>query len=230
MVEKKIHLSTVTDQSFGENAYIVWVRDEGPCWIVDPGLAPTPSRIVAHINKHKLKPEALILTHGHLDHIAGVPEIMDAFPTLPIHIAAAAKPALTDPGENLSQAYGAPLVIGDYDTVDLPEGATLELDGIAWKALDTSGHAPGSRSLYCEKAGIVIVGDALFAGSVGRMDFHHSNGRDLIQNIREKLLTLPDATVVHSGHGPVTTIGRERTTNPYVGENANELDFDDEMS
>lgn len=220
MTEKKLHLSTFTDQMFGENAYVVWLSDGGPCWIIDPGLAPSPPRIIAHIEKHQLKPAALLLTHGHLDHIGGVPDIMTAFPELPIHIALAAKPALTDPNENLSSNYGAGLVVGDYETIDLPEGGTLELDGTSWRIIDTSGHAPGSRSFYCEKADIVIVGDALFAGSVGRVDFHHSNGPELIRNIREKLLTLPGGTVVQSGHGPATTIAREKATNPFVQEGA----------
>ncbi len=150
--EKKLRVSTFTDQMFGENAYVVWLRDGGPCWIIDPGLAPSPPRIIAHVEKHQLKPAALLLTHGHLDHIGGVPDIMAAFPDLPIHIALAAKPALTDPNENLSSNYGAGLVVGEYETIDLPEGGSLELDGTSWRIIDTSGHAPGSRSFSTTSA------------------------------------------------------------------------------
>lgn len=226
MASQKIHITTVVDQNFGENAYVVWLRDEGPCWIIDPGLPPAPVKILAHIEKHKLRPQALLLTHGHLDHIGGMPLIMESLPDLPIHIAIDAKPALTDPGENLSQGYGVPLVVGDFETIDLPAGGDLTLDGATWRVLETSGHAPGSRSFYCEKAGLVIVGDALFQGSIGRVDFHHSNGPQLIANIRDNLLTLPDETIVYSGHGPTTTIGIERQTNPFLQEGA-AAQFDD---
>jgi len=82
--------------------------------------------------------------------------------------------------------------------------------------LDVSGHSPGGRALYCQSANVVIVGDALFAGSVGRVDFHHSDGNKLMQNIRQNLMTLPDQTRVLSGHGAETTIGSERATNPFV--------------
>ncbi len=176
--------------------------------------------MIAAIAEKRLRPEKLILTHGHLDHIAGVYDIREALPEIPVYIAEAARPALTDPNENLSAGYGIPIVVGDIATHDLPEGGTLELDGLTWMLLDVSGHGPGSRCLYCAEAGIVIVGDALFAGFVGRTDFHHSDPKAYFRNIREKLLTLPDETRVLPGHGPPTTIGEERATNPFVGEGA----------
>src|SRR5207244_9436484 len=138
----------------------------------------------------------LILTHGHLDHIAGVPEIRAAYPSIPVYMAKEAAPALSDPNENMSAGYGMPLVVGAIETRDLPPGEPLELDGLTWHAFDTSGHAPGSRSLYCAEAGVAIVGDALFYRSIGRTDFHHSDAKAYLRNIREKLLTLPDETKV----------------------------------
>lgn len=209
-------IETFTDPQFAENGYIVWRRDDGPCWIIDPGFPPAPRQICAYIAQHRLTPEALILTHGHLDHIAGVRDVIDAFPSIPVYMANEAKDALTDPQENLSAGYGLPMAVGEIETTDLPADGALALDGSVWKLYDTSGHGPGSRSLYCEAAGIVIVGDALFQGSIGRTDFHHSNPAEFIRNIKEKLLSLPDQTLVYSGHGPVTTIGAERTSNPFL--------------
>ena len=204
------------EPNFGENAYVVWTRQGGPCWIIDPGLPPSAAQIIEFVRSQRLAPDALILTHGHADHIAGVPEVLAAFEDLPVYISEAAKPALTDPGENLSSDIGLAMRTPVPQTRDLEAGMELSLDGTSWHILDTSGHAPGSRSLYCPTAGLVIVGDALFAGSIGRTDFHHSNHADLIGNIREKLFALPDETKVCSGHGPVTTIGEERRTNPFL--------------
>jgi glyoxylase-like metal-dependent hydrolase (beta-lactamase superfamily II) len=98
----------------------------------------------------------------------------------------------------------------------LAAGGELTLDGTTWKILDASGHSPGGRALYCAVAAVVIVGDALFQGSIGRTDFHNSRHDRLISNIKTNLLTLPDETRVYSGHGPVTTIGAERRTNPFL--------------
>lgn len=224
-MSQTIQIAAFPDPQFGENGYVVWRADGGPSWIVDPGFRPAPQQMLALVQERRLRPEKLILTHGHLDHIAGVHDIREALPDIPVYIAEAARPALTDPNENLSAGYGIPIVVGDIPTHDLPDGGTLELDGLTWTLLDVSGHAPGSRCLYCPEAGVVIVGDALFSGSVGRTDFHHSDPAAYFRNIREKLLTLPDETRVLPGHGPATTIGEERATNPFVGEGAS-LPFD----
>ena len=211
-----VQIACIVDPNFGENAYVVWCNDGGACWIIDPGLSPSASQIVSIVGEHRLKPDSLVLTHGHADHIAGVPEVLEAFEGLPVRMAKEAQPALTDPDENLSSDLGFPIRVGADRLLDLPADSILELDGSSWTILDTSGHAPGSRSLYCSAAGMVIVGDALFQSSIGRTDFHHSDHDTLIRNIRERLFTLPDATKVYSGHGPVTTIGRERKLNPFV--------------
>ncbi len=217
-----IRIDTFVDPQFGENAYVVWTRPGGPCWFIDPGFPPSGANMAALARREKLVPEALILTHGHLDHIAGVPQILEAFPDLPIIMADEASSALTNPNDNLSAGYGFPISLPPQKTRDMPAGSTLILDGNLWQILDSSGHAPGSRSLYQAEAGVVIVGDALFYRSVGRMDFHHSDGEQLVRNIKSNLLTLPDETKVYSGHGPVTTIGAERRYNPYVGDAAEE--------
>lgn len=209
-------IDTFTDAQFGENAYVIWLRDHGPCWIIDPGFPPATQEIREHVQQHSLQPAALILTHGHLDHIAGVPDILNAYDGLKVYMADDAKEALTNPGENLSAGYGMPIVVGEIDTTDLAPENEPSLDGTTWRVFDTSGHAPGSRSLYCEAAGVVIVGDALFQGSIGRTDFHHSDHAAFIRNIKEKLLTLPEETKVYSGHGPVTTIGTEKRFNPFL--------------
>lgn len=211
-----IQIACFVEPSFGENAYVVSRRDRGPCWIIDPGLPPSAAQIIDHVRQRGLTPDSVVLTHGHADHIAGVPEVLSAFPDIPVRISIEARPALTNPTDNLSSDLGLPIRMDVTKILDLPAGAPLDLDGSTWHVLDTSGHAPGSRGLYCAAAGIVIVGDALFHGSIGRTDFHHSDHDTLIRNIKEWLFALPDETKVYSGHGPVTTIGRERGHNPFL--------------
>ena len=216
MVERRLQIHVTNDPVYMENGMIVYLREGGPCWIIDPGLPPQAGQIVRFIRAKRLSPERLILTHGHADHIAGIDEVRDALGPLPVHLALEEWTALSDPMQNLSGLMGPGLTTAVTDPVDLPAGARLELDGASWEVRDTSGHSPGGRTLYCAELGVAIVGDALFAGSVGRVDFPHSNGARLMKNIQEHLMTLPDDTRVFSGHGAETTIGRERTTNPFL--------------
>jgi len=216
MSESSLQMYITNDPTYMENGYTVYLRDGGPCWIIDPGLPPQAARIVAHVRAHRLEPAAIVLTHAHADHIAGIDEVRDSLGGLPVYLAKEEWAALTDPKENLSGLMGPGLATKVTDPLDLPAGGTLELDGTVWKLLDTSGHSPGGRTLYSPSLGLAFVGDALFAGSVGRVDFPHSNGAQLMRNIHEQLMTLPDETRALSGHGPETTIGRERESNPFI--------------
>lgn len=216
MVESKLHAFVTNDPTYMENGYTVHLRAGGPCWIIDPGLPPQARKIIAYVGEQSLEPQAVVLTHAHADHIAGIDEVREALGALPVYLAREEWAALSDPMENLSGLLGPGFATNVSDPLDLPHGSALELDGSTWKVFDVSGHSPGGRALYCAELGAVFVGDALFLGSVGRVDFPHSNGAQLMRNIHAHLMTLPDETVVRSGHGPATTIGHERRTNPFV--------------
>ncbi|HEY3245749.1 MAG TPA: MBL fold metallo-hydrolase [Phycisphaerae bacterium] len=215
MTDASVQIGVTTDPIFGENAYTVFQREGGACWIIDPGLPPHADEIASFVRSRRLQCTAIVLTHAHGDHIAGIDDVCAALGALPIYLAREEWAALSDPDENLSSLGGFGITVQADDVRDLPPDSTLELDGLSWRVLDTSGHSPGGRSLNCSAARIVIVGDALFAGSVGRVDFHHSDGARLLRNIRENLLSLPDETQVLAGHGAATTIGQERRANPF---------------
>jgi len=185
----------------------------GPCWIIDVGYDPDP--LLAYINEHRLEPQGVVLTHAHCDHIAGLDRFRSLFPSVEVllHKDEAAFPQ--DPTLNLSAFSGDPRTLAPADRL-LSGDETLDMAGCSWAVSHTPGHSPGGITLYAEQEGIALVGDTLFAGSIGRHDFPTSNFADLERSIRDKLYTLPDATRVLPGHGPTTTIGHEKTTNPFV--------------
>ncbi len=183
------------------------------CIIVDASFGPSP--IVAEIRARSLRPVALVLTHAHVDHIAGVAEVRSAFPELPVLMHRAEASWLNDPVLNLSESMGMPVTAPGPDRL-LDEGDVVRVGSTSWRVLHTPGHSPGGLTLVCDEAGVAIVGDTLFAGSIGRTDFPGSDHATLEQSIREKLYTLPGGTKVYPGHGPPTTIAREMMSNPYV--------------
>ncbi len=199
------------------NCYVVHAGEDAqgrrPCWFVDAGFDPQP--MLDYVKDERLWPTQVVLTHAHLDHIAGLHAVRDAYPDIPILIHEAERHFLTDTMLNLSAGYGMPIVAPEA-TSDLRHGEVLDLNHVGVEVRHTPGHSPGSVSLVQHAAGVAIVGDALFAGSVGRVDFPTSDGPLLIRSIHEQLLTLPDATQVLPGHGPATTIGGERRLNPYL--------------
>jgi len=215
MTDQEIEIVTFADELFAQNSRLMISHGKSCCWVVDPGFPPATDGLLKHISDSNLSPEAVILTHAHADHIAGLSQMLNAHKMLPVYLAKTEWSFLEDPSQNLSTMTGLELRVSVPELHDLAPNQTLELGGTQWQVFDTSGHSPGGRTLYCPEAQTAIVGDALFAGSIGRVDFPHSDGPRLLSNIREKLFTLPDPTRVCSGHGPDTTIGIERTTNPF---------------
>lgn len=216
MPDLKLQIFITNDPVYMENGYTIHFHDDAPAWIIDPGLPPQAERIIQYVRDHNLQPEAIVLTHAHADHIAGIDEVRGTLGPLPVFLAREEWEALEDPMENLSGMMGPGFATNVTVPRDLPHGESIKLDGESWEIRDVSGHSPGGRALYSANLGIAFVGDALFAGSVGRVDFPHSNGQQLMKNIHANLMTLPDETRVLSGHGPETTIGHERKTNPFI--------------
>ncbi|MGA2070970.1 MAG: MBL fold metallo-hydrolase [Sedimentisphaerales bacterium] len=199
---------------FETNCYVL--RDSNKardCLIIDTGLDSDP--LLDFIELNKLTPAALILTHGHADHIAGVEPLRKEFPSIQVYIHKLDAEMLTDAAGNLSILAGTSLTVRKADHF-VEEGDIIDKIQIKLRVIHTPGHTPGGICLYCEKENVIFVGDALFAGSVGRTDFPNGDMQQLIKGIKQKLLVLPDDTVVYPGHGPETTIGREKTDNPFL--------------
>jgi glyoxylase-like metal-dependent hydrolase (beta-lactamase superfamily II) len=216
MSNSDVHIKVFNDPFYAENGMVISIGSHAACWVVDPGLPPQGDQIVAFITDKGLQPEKLVLTHAHGDHIAGIDTVREAFLDIPMYLAKGEWHMLTDAHENLSSQYGGGTTVSNSSALDLAPGDELSLSGTVWKVLDVSGHSPQGRAIYCEALKLALVGDAVFAGSVGRTDFHHSDGDRLIKNIKENILTLPDDTTLIPGHGPATTVGQERATNPYL--------------
>ncbi len=198
------------------NCYVIWVPGDPACWIIDASFGPAP--IIRFVRESGLVPAALILTHAHVDHIAGVREVVSAFPPapgLPVWIHEAEGAWLNDPMLNLSAIGGVPTTAPGPDRL-LRQSETLALAGSTWRVLHTPGHSPGGICLVHDESKTAIVGDALFAGSIGRTDFPGGSHDVLIASIRASLYTLPGDTKVYPGHGPATTIEREKRSNPYT--------------
>lgn len=194
----------------GSNCYLIGCEQTKEAAVVDPGAEG--QRILSRLEKHGLKCTKVILTHGHVDHIGALEDVLNATGAeVLIHEADAGM--LTSPAKNLSTYMGTLLEFKDADRL-LKDGDTIEVGTITLEVMHTPGHTPGG---ICLKVGDnLITGDTLFAGSIGRSDFPGGNHNQLIRSIKTKLLGFPGQTKVYPGHGPASTIDEEKKLNPFL--------------
>ncbi len=211
--------ATILSHPFEQNTYVARLKDRSDCVVIDPGLEP--AKIIGYIEQQRLVPAAILNTHGHSDHVAGNAAVKKRWPDCPLVIGAGDAAKLTDPWLNLSANFGAPLVSPAAD-VTVNDGDSYEAGGFEWQVRSIPGHTAGHVVFLWEGAEppVVFVGDVIFAGSIGRTDFPDGNLRQLVLGIRSKLFTLPNETILLPGHGPATTVGEEKRSNPFVGMSA----------
>ncbi|MDP6381549.1 MAG: MBL fold metallo-hydrolase, partial [Phycisphaerae bacterium] len=166
-----------------------------------------------------LTPQVLVTTHGHADHIYGNGAVKEAFPEITIAVGAKDASLLTSPLKNLSPLMGKWIKSPEADR-RLNDDDTVEIGQMKFRVLDTPGHTKGAISLYSDEGPngrpVVFPGDVLFAGGIGRTDFPGGSQKTLLESIRTKLLALPAETEVYPGHGPMTSIGEEKASNPFL--------------
>jgi hydroxyacylglutathione hydrolase len=212
-----VQILTVESQPFAENSYVVWKDGSSEAFVIDPGFEP--ELILEALGERDLTLAAIVCTHGHCDHIAGNAALKQAYPDAPIIIGAGDAAMLTDPMRNMGGLYGFDVTSPPADHV-VTDGETVSVAGIALEVFEVPGHSPGHVVYVIRETQPVTMlgGDVLFRGSVGRTDFPGGSFEQLKAGIRRVLWPLLPETVVYPGHGPVTTTGHEKRTNPFVAE------------
>ncbi len=193
------------------NCYLVINEETKQTVVIDP--AACPSYLMGHMKSEGLQVEAILLTHGHFDHIMGIDDLRREFP-VPVYVHEGDRETLLDPALNLSSSYTDGYTFDGADYIR--DGQRLELAGFSFQVIHTPGHTPGGVCYYLESEGVLFSGDTLFQNSVGRTDFPNSSMSDLIRSLREKVMKLPDDVKVYPGHMGETTIGHERKYNPFI--------------
>ena len=201
---------------FGQNCYLAHLAERDDCLVIDPGL--DPDAILRYLDERRLTPAAILNTHGHADHIAGNAALKERWPDCPLVIGRNDAPKLTDARLNLSAQFGMPITSPPADVL-VDDGQRYSAAGFDLDVYEIPGHSIGHVVFVwrSHQPPYVFGGDVLFAGGIGRYDFPDGSRTALTTGIHGKLFTLPDDTIVLSGHGPPTTIGEEKETNPYVG-------------
>lgn len=207
-------IHTFSGGGFGENGYLVELGAGEAAVAIDPGAgAPSMAR---HLQEGGLSLDAILLTHAHLDHVEGLPHLRERFPEAPIYLHPD-DDRLYHGVDAQARAFDLPLV-GPLPPTDrsLAHGEVLTFHGVAFEVRHAPGHAPGHVIFILENQELAFVGDVVFRGAIGRADLVGGDLYQLMDSIREQVLTLPDHFTLLSGHGPETTVGWERKTNPFL--------------
>ena len=198
--------------SLGTNTYLIINEETKEIVIVDP--AACPDYLLSHIKSNDYVPKKILLTHGHFDHVMGIDGLVREF-QVPVCLHMEEKELLEEHSLNLSGSFGPSYSY--HKATSLRSEEHVNVAGYDFRVIHTPGHTKGGSCYYCENENVLFSGDTLFYQSVGRSDFPTGSMGTLIRSIKEKLFYLPEETQVYPGHGESTTIGEEKTSNPFIG-------------
>lgn len=210
-----IYIKTFVCNPYQENTYILY-DDAGSCAIIDPGMYGNKeeNEVVAFIESNQLRPELLLNTHCHIDHVLGNRFIYETFELIP-QFHEGELPVLIEV-QNYAPQMGIRYEISPIPEVFLPSEGEVQFGNHSLQIISAPGHSPAHLCFYSQEGGFLIGGDVLFKGSIGRTDLPGGNHQQLLSSIKEKIYTLPEETLVYPGHGPTTTIAIEKLSNPFV--------------
>ena len=205
-----MNIETLVVSPFQTNCYLVWKHKEKGAVIIDPG--DEDELIVGRLEKLGLNPLAILLTHGHIDHIGAVEAIKKRF-HIPLYVGQGEEELLSSPSANGAALLGYQISCPSPDH-SLGDGEVVTIGDMEFSVFATPGHSPGGICYFIENC--LFCGDTLFAGSIGRTDLPGGDYDQLIESIQKNILTLPENIVCYPGHGPATTVGREKHSNPFL--------------
>lgn len=211
-----MNVFSLTYNLFREKTSIAWAEGGSECVVVDPGFTSEAERedFLGHLKQKGLTPKAILLTHAHLDHIAGVGYLVENFP-VKVYMSPLERPVLGYVVK-MAQGFGIKSPAVDFPTVDISDGDILDLFGLSFEVISTPGHTPGGVSYLEKQTGVLFGGDTLFCETIGRTDLPLGDYDEEIRSIMERLILLDPDTKLITGHGPNTTIGHEREHNPFL--------------